>query len=47
MLAFTLIRLAEKSAPPDELREPFEPMPLQAATPGMVELDPRAPEAAT
>lgn len=45
MLAFTLIRLAEKPTPPDELREPFEPMPLQAATPGVVELDPRSPPA--
>jgi MFS family permease len=42
MLVFTLIRLAEKSAPPGALREPFEPMPLQAASPGVVELDPRA-----
>jgi MFS family permease len=42
MLVFTLIRLAEKSAAPDSLREPFEPMPLQAASPGVVELDPRA-----
>lgn len=42
MLAFTLIRLAEKAAPPEELREPFEPMPLQTASPGVVELDPRA-----
>jgi MFS family permease len=42
MLVFTLIRLAEKSAAPEALREPFEPMPLQAASPGVVELDPRA-----
>ncbi len=42
MLAFTLIRLAEKAAAPEELREPFEPMPLQTASPGVVELDPRA-----
>ena len=46
MLVFTLVRLSEKSAAPDRLREPFEPMPLQAASPGVVELDPRAPETA-
>lgn len=45
MLAFTLARIGVKATAPDELREPFEPMPLQAATPGVVELDPRAPEA--
>jgi MFS family permease len=45
MLVFTLVRLAETSAPPESLREPFEPMPLQAATPGVVELDPRSPAA--
>lgn len=47
MLAFTLIRLAESSPAPEALREPFEPMPLQAASPGVVELDPRAPETAS
>jgi MFS family permease len=44
MLIFTLARIGVKATPPDELRERFEPMPLQAATPGVVELDPRAPE---
>lgn len=43
MLAFTLARLRVKETAPDALREPFEPMPLQAASPGVVELDPRAP----
>jgi MFS family permease len=42
MLIFTLFRLTEKSAPPENLREPFEPMPLQATTPSSAELDPRA-----
>lgn len=46
MLVFTLVRLAETPAAPGALREPFEPMPLQAASPGVVELDPRSPETA-
>ncbi|HEY7978953.1 MAG TPA: MFS transporter [Rhizomicrobium sp.] len=44
MLAFTLVRIGAKETAPEGLREPFEPMPPQAASPGMVELDPRAPE---
>jgi MFS family permease len=44
MLAFTLVRIGAKETAPDALREPFEPMPLQAASPGVAELDPRAPE---
>ena len=46
MLVFTLIRLGAKETAPDALREPFEPMPLQAASPGVAELDPRASETA-
>jgi MFS family permease len=46
MLAFTLVRIGTKETAPDALREPFEPMPLQAASPGVVELDPRASETA-
>jgi hypothetical protein len=44
MLIFTLVRIGAKETAPEGLREPFEPMPLQAASPGVVELDPRAPE---
>jgi MFS family permease len=40
---FVIARLAIKSPPPDETREPFEPMP-QAASPASLELDPRSPE---
>lgn len=47
MLAFTLARIGVKGTPSDETREPFEPMPLQAASPGVIELDPRAPETAS
>lgn len=47
MLAFTLARIGVKATPSDETREPFEPMPLQAASPGVIELDPRAPETAS
>jgi MFS family permease len=46
MLVFTLARIGVKATPLDETREPFEPMPLQAASPGVLELDPRAPETA-
>jgi MFS family permease len=42
---FVIARLAIKATPPDEMREPFEPMP-QAASPASLELDPRSPETA-
>ncbi|HTQ12259.1 MAG TPA: MFS transporter [Rhizomicrobium sp.] len=40
---FVALRLLVKSAPPDELREPFEPM-AEAGTAISIELDPRAAE---
>jgi len=41
--AFTLVRLMAKSEAPDELREPYEPMPPQSS-PTVLELDPRGPQ---
>jgi hypothetical protein len=38
-----IVRLAVKSPPPDDTREPFEPMP-EAGSPIALELDPRSPE---
>jgi MFS family permease len=43
MFAFTLARIGVKSTPPDELREPFEPVLPQTASPQILELDPRSP----
>ena len=40
---FVIVRLAVKSPPPDETREPFEPVP-EAGSPIALELDPRRPE---
>jgi MFS family permease len=44
LAAFVIARLAVKEPPPDESREPFEPMP-EAGSPMSIELDPRRPEA--
>ena len=43
LAGFVIARLAVKTAPPDEMREPFEPMP-EAGSPVSIELDPRSPE---
>lgn len=40
MLIFTLVRLRQKEAPPDDQRERFAPLP-QEASPAALELDPR------
>jgi MFS family permease len=45
LAAFVIARLAVKEPPPDESREPFEPMP-EAGSPMSIELDPRRPEKA-
>lgn len=42
---FTIVRIRMKESPPQEMREPFEPLPQQAS-PAALELDPRGPEAA-
>lgn len=42
---FAIIRIRMKEPPPQETREPFEPLPQQAS-PAALELDPRGPEAA-
>lgn len=44
LFAFALVRMGIKATPPEELRERFEPMPPQTASPKVLELDPRAPE---
>lgn len=45
MLVFVLVRLRLQDAPPEHLREPFEPVPVSThASPGATVLDPRGPE---
>jgi len=45
MLGFTAVRVGRKSAPPEEFRERFEPVPHESS-PAALELDPRKPETA-